>query len=59
MFRRGEVYRKENGLSDDHCLKLSNINTFKKKTTMSKQDINIMYHGDEGQGDRLFNSKKK
>lgn len=46
-------------MSDENCLEVNDYTPFKKKSNMSNQDIDIMNFGDKGQGDRLFNSKKK
>jgi hypothetical protein len=59
MFKKGDVYRKANNLSDEMCLKLENLKISEKTNKMSKQDYEIAKKGDVGQGDRLVNSKKK
>ena len=59
MFKRGEVFRKANNLTDEMCLKLENLKITEKSSRMSKVDQEIAKKGDLGQGDRLVNSRKK
>jgi len=59
MFKKGDVYRKLNNMSDEMCLKLENLRISEKTSKMSKQDYDIARKGDIGQGERLVNSKKK
>ncbi len=58
MFKKGDIYRKLNNLSDENCLKLENLRISEKASKMSKQDYEIARKGDLGQGDRLVNSRK-
>jgi hypothetical protein len=59
MFKKGDIFRKTNNLTDDMCLKLENLRLTDKTNKMSKQDYEIAKKGDVGQGERLVNSKKK
>jgi cell division cycle 14 len=59
-FKKGEKFRKDNGLSDDMCLKLDNLTlTDKSGLIMSKMDSKIAKEGQEGQGDTLVSRKNK
>ena len=59
MFKKGDLLRKMNNLTDDMCLKLETLKISDKATKMSRQDYEIAKKGDIGQGERLVNSKKK
>lgn len=59
MFKKGDLYRKMNNLSDELCLKFDNLKISEKSTKLSRQDYEIAKRGDIGQGERLVNSKKK
>ena len=65
-FKKGDVYRQKNGLSDELCLKLdkmklsdNNTNSNQNKKVLSKKDKDILKYGDKGQGEGLVDSKKK
>jgi len=59
MFKLGELYRKKNGLTDDMCLNLENLKLTDKKDKSTKEDLERKVNGDNGQGPRLFNAKRK
>ena len=61
-FKKGEVYRQINGLSDELCLKLDKMrlnDSNSNKKALSKKDKDILKYGDKGQGEGLVESKKK
>ena len=60
-FKKGDEYRKKNGLTDELCLKLDNLKIDKDKhgKGYSKKDDDIRKHGDIGQGEGLVDKKKK
>jgi cell division cycle 14 len=60
MFKKGDEYRKKNGITDSLCLKLENISLNSTGvSSMSKKDKDILKHGDIGQGEGLVDRKKK
>ena len=58
-FKKGDLYRQKNGLTDSLCLKMDKLKISDKKKGMSKKDEEILKHGDKGQGEGLVESKKK
>ena len=60
-FKKGDDYRKKNGLTDELCLKIENLKIDKDKhgKGYSKKDDDIRKHGDIGQGEGLVDKKKK
>lgn len=61
-FKKGDIYRKNNGLTDELCLKLEKLKLSgetSKKSGFSKKDEEILRNGDIGQGENLVDSKKK
>jgi cell division cycle 14 len=59
-FKKGDEYRKKNGLTDELCLKIENIKIDNKHGKgYSKKDDDIRKHGDIGQGEGLVDKKKK
>ena len=59
-FKKGDLYRQKNGLTDALCLKMEKLKISDKgKKGLSKKDEEILKHGDKGQGEGLVESKKK
>ena len=59
-FKKGDEYRKKNGLTDELCLKIENMKIDSKHGKgYSKKDDDIRKHGDIGQGEGLVDKKKK
>jgi cell division cycle 14 len=59
-FKKGDIYRKNCNISNELCLKLENLSLSPKKgKEMSVVDKEMMVKGDQGQGKRLVNAKKK
>ena len=59
-FKKGDDYRKKNGLTDELCLKIENLKIDNKHGKgYSKKDDDIRKHGDIGQGEGLVDKKKK
>lgn len=61
LLKKGEEYRANLGLSDDLCLKFDDmkISSDGKKKQMNEDDIKKGKLGDHGQGERLYNVRKK
>ena len=61
-FKKGDLYRQKNGLTDELCLKLDKLKISSEHATKkgySKKDEEILKHGDKGQGEGLVDSKKR
>lgn len=59
VFKKGNEYRKKNGIGDDLILKLDNLSISNEKMKYSEIDKNVAEHGELGQGEYLTDNKKK
>jgi hypothetical protein len=51
--------RKKLGMNDDMCLKMEDLRLSEKVSKMSQEDMERKKKGDDGQGERLVNAKRK
>lgn len=59
MFEKGEQHRKKFNLTDDLCLKLTDLKISEDKKYMSDTTKKIAEFGDKGQGENLTSQKAK